>query len=180
MKLLWLDDCRNPAYHTEFDGEIIWVKSFDEFNKYLEENGLPDKISFDYSLNDMNYDGISCVKSVICYCEINDLPFPRFSIHSEHPNVYKLRGYINNSIELYELGNATEEDRKPDTEDQMKVNKQIEINLINHYDGFTTYENPFKNVTSKTKGVTIVKGSKIGRNEPCSCGSGKKSKKCCK
>lgn len=26
---------------------------------------------------------------------------------------------------------------------------------------------------------TIVKGPKIGRNDPCSCGSGKKYKKCC-
>jgi uncharacterized protein YecA (UPF0149 family) len=26
---------------------------------------------------------------------------------------------------------------------------------------------------------TIVKGDKIGRNDPCPCGSGKKYKKCC-
>ena len=26
---------------------------------------------------------------------------------------------------------------------------------------------------------TIVKGSKVGRNDPCPCGSGKKYKKCC-
>jgi preprotein translocase subunit SecA len=30
---------------------------------------------------------------------------------------------------------------------------------------------------NKTK--TVVKGKKIGRNEPCPCGSGKKYKKCC-
>ncbi len=29
------------------------------------------------------------------------------------------------------------------------------------------------------KPVTIVKGIKVGPNEPCSCGSGKKYKKCC-
>lgn len=29
------------------------------------------------------------------------------------------------------------------------------------------------------KSGTIVKGKKIGRNEPCPCGSGKKYKKCC-
>lgn len=27
--------------------------------------------------------------------------------------------------------------------------------------------------------ATVVKGKKIGRNDPCSCGSGKKYKKCC-
>ncbi len=29
------------------------------------------------------------------------------------------------------------------------------------------------------KSTTIVKGKKIGRNEPCPCGSGKKYKQCC-
>ncbi|WDV45607.1 SEC-C metal-binding domain-containing protein [Clostridiaceae bacterium M8S5] len=29
------------------------------------------------------------------------------------------------------------------------------------------------------KTQTVVKGKKIGRNEPCPCGSGKKYKKCC-
>lgn len=29
------------------------------------------------------------------------------------------------------------------------------------------------------KANTIVKGKKIGRNDPCPCGSGKKYKKCC-
>ena len=29
------------------------------------------------------------------------------------------------------------------------------------------------------RSMTIVKGEKIGRNDPCPCGSGKKYKKCC-
>lgn len=32
--------------------------------------------------------------------------------------------------------------------------------------------------TQKASG-TIVKGAKVGRNDPCPCGSGKKYKKCC-
>lgn len=32
--------------------------------------------------------------------------------------------------------------------------------------------------TAKTRN-TVVKGKKIGRNDPCPCGSGKKYKKCC-
>ncbi|MCK4260989.1 MAG: SEC-C domain-containing protein [Halanaerobiales bacterium] len=31
----------------------------------------------------------------------------------------------------------------------------------------------------EVKKEPIVKGEKIGRNEPCPCGSGKKYKKCC-
>ena len=32
---------------------------------------------------------------------------------------------------------------------------------------------------AQKKSMTIVKGKKIGRNEPCPCGSGKKYKHCC-
>ena len=32
---------------------------------------------------------------------------------------------------------------------------------------------------SKPKGKTVVKGAQVGRNDPCTCGSGKKFKKCC-
>ena len=33
--------------------------------------------------------------------------------------------------------------------------------------------------TEQKKSRTVVKGEKIGRNDPCPCGSGKKYKKCC-
>ena len=32
---------------------------------------------------------------------------------------------------------------------------------------------------AESKGYTVVKRRKIGRNDPCPCGSGKKFKKCC-
>ena len=31
----------------------------------------------------------------------------------------------------------------------------------------------------ESKQQTVVKGEKVGRNDPCPCGSGKKYKKCC-
>ena len=34
-------------------------------------------------------------------------------------------------------------------------------------------------VKAYKKSKTVVKGEKIGRNDPCPCGSGKKYKKCC-
>ena len=38
-----------------------------------------------------------------------------------------------------------------------------------------------ENVGGDTKGKTVVKAKsqKVGRNDPCPCGSGKKYKKCC-
>ncbi len=42
---------------------------------------------------------------------------------------------------------------------------------------YTTTGNSGEN--RKRKGTTIVKAQKVGRNEPCPCGSGKKYKNCC-
>ena len=39
--------------------------------------------------------------------------------------------------------------------------------------------NDDRNRTEQGKGVTVVKSKKVGPNEPCPCGSGKKYKKCC-
>ena len=36
-----------------------------------------------------------------------------------------------------------------------------------------------ESVKAFKKSKTVVKGEKIGRNDPCPCGSGKKYKKCC-
>jgi uncharacterized protein len=36
-----------------------------------------------------------------------------------------------------------------------------------------------KRAAARPKGAPVVKGTKVGRNDPCKCGSGKKSKKCC-
>ena len=122
--LLWLDDSRDPHYYApSFEGSIVWVKSYQEFASWIHTNGLPSKISFDYGLGDVEYDGISCVKSVIRYCVDNTKLFPRFAIHSEHPQVYKLREYLVRSIKRYNLGENIEEDRKPDTEDQKIANE---------------------------------------------------------
>ena len=51
--------------------------------------------------------------------------------------------------------------------------------------GLPQWENIFDEATRKElyleqkKSGTIVKGPKIGRNDPCPCGSGKKYKQCC-
>ena len=41
-------------------------------------------------------------------------------------------------------------------------------------------EEPKENIKTKQSMIEQIKsGKKIGRNEPCSCGSGKKFKHCC-
>lgn len=47
------------------------------------------------------------------------------------------------------------------------------------WDNIFTKERQKELYLEQKKSGTIVKGEKIGRNDPCPCGSGKKYKKCC-
>jgi preprotein translocase subunit SecA len=47
------------------------------------------------------------------------------------------------------------------------------------WDNLLTAERRKELYREQKKSGTIVKGKKIGRNDPCPCGSGKKYKKCC-
>lgn len=109
-KLLFLDDYRDP-FDTKIDWmvfspigrnvEIIWVKSYDEFIRWIEENGLPNGICFDHDLSDFqafyaNYPelmkdipfpeyektGMDCVKWLVEYCMDNNLKLPLYNIQS--------------------------------------------------------------------------------------------------
>lgn len=47
------------------------------------------------------------------------------------------------------------------------------------WDKILTEEKRAEITKAYKKSKTVVKGQKIGRNDPCPCGSGKKYKKCC-
>ena len=47
------------------------------------------------------------------------------------------------------------------------------------WDAIFTKEEQKELYMEQKKSGTIVKGPKVGRNDPCPCGSGKKYKKCC-
>ena len=104
---LFLDDHRSvkeahsylplPEYATE---EWVVVRNYDEFVKYIEENGIPEMVSFDHDLADVHYDvqdhidedyydlctektGYHCAKWMIYHCIDNELDIPnRIIIHS--------------------------------------------------------------------------------------------------
>ena len=98
--VLWLDDLRDPnsifendnAYKYPFkwidayspingDYDVVWVKTYDEFVKYITENGLPDGVCFDNDLGEEK-EGYDCVKWLVNYCQDNNLELPPYSIHS--------------------------------------------------------------------------------------------------
>lgn len=110
MYNLFLDDIRVPEDVFNYTGnpvflkeEWVIVRSYYEFVKYIEENGLPKIVTFDHDLADVHYDvqdhvdedyydlmaaqdektGFHCAKWMINYCMDNELKLPeRILIHS--------------------------------------------------------------------------------------------------
>ena len=120
--VLWLDDLRDPnslfkndniinKYPFKWidvyspingDFDVVWVKTYDEFVKYITENGLPDGICFDNDLGEEK-EGYDCVKWLVNYCQDNNLKLPPYLIHSYNvvakANMFSL---INNFIKAQE------------------------------------------------------------------------------
>jgi hypothetical protein len=127
--LLWLDDIRNPfvgdwlmSYAPRFaygDGEVIWVKNFDEFVNHIKFKGIPDMISFDHDLGEdvaiskvkmgtskrqarkekkETKSGYDCAKWLVDYCLDKEIPIPVFGVHSANPvGAENIRGLLNNA-----------------------------------------------------------------------------------
>lgn len=114
--LLWLDDIRNPYggrwifdFAPEFvsdDINIRWVRSYDEFTAWINENGLPNKIAFDHDLGEdvakekvgagmskrqariqkrETRSGYDCAKWLVEYCMDYDVDLPKWVIQSANP-----------------------------------------------------------------------------------------------
>jgi hypothetical protein len=94
--LLWLDDCRDPNYDDWLIFSpinrpfyVVWVKSYNEFVKWINDNGLPTGICFDHDLGDIKEihekTGLDCVKFLIDYCIDNDLKLPKWNCQSANP-----------------------------------------------------------------------------------------------
>lgn len=113
---LFLDDIRHPYDAFPYTQETMFlqqkwqlVRNFDEFKKYIEENGVPYFISFDHDLADSHYTpqhlldncqkskewqdaqiykektGYECAKWLVNYCMDNNLELPLYFCHSQNP-----------------------------------------------------------------------------------------------
>ena len=120
MRKLFLDDFRNPkdAFtlvipHQKIFWEPDWhvVRNYDEFVKWIEENDLPDFISFDHDLADEHYEdltqdpnwnqvghqqelgyqeyrektGLDCAKWLVDWCVDRGIDLPDYAVHSANP-----------------------------------------------------------------------------------------------
>ena len=104
-KLLWIDDFRNPVKYVIGDYDIVWVKNYDDFCKYINENGLPDIICFDHDLGEEK-SGYDCAKFVVNYCQKQNLDIPDYDIQS-YNNVGKdnIRSLLNNWHKVFKESN---------------------------------------------------------------------------
>jgi len=66
-RLLWLDDIRDPMVGDwlvfsplERPFEVHWVKTYDEFKKWIMEHDMPDGVCFDHDLSDFQAWKASC------------------------------------------------------------------------------------------------------------------------
>ena len=80
LKKLYLDDVRNP----KTEGWEI-VRNYETFVNWIEENGLPEEISFDHDLGENQKTGYDCAKWLCGYCWTNGLPIPTWNVHSANP-----------------------------------------------------------------------------------------------
>jgi len=80
LKKLYLDDIRNP----KSDGWVV-VRNYEEFVQYIDQNGLPDEISFDHDLGEDVKTGYDCAKWLCEYCWMNGIPIPPYNVHSANP-----------------------------------------------------------------------------------------------
>lgn len=87
MTFLFLDDIREPSkfQHLIFEeGYIVWVKNYNEFVNHINQNGLPNAISFDNDLGE-ELEGYDCAKFLVNFCMDNNLKLPKFKVHSANP-----------------------------------------------------------------------------------------------
>lgn len=93
MKILWLDDVRDPfleSYQIRYPSleeadDITWIKSYWEFTDYIEKFGMPDMIYFDHDLgNDKT--GYDCMKWLVEYIMDNKTEsLPEVRSQSDNP-----------------------------------------------------------------------------------------------
>ena len=81
------------------DCKVVWVKDYDEFVSWIEENGLPDGINFDHDIAHHEKTGMDCAKWLVEYCMDNNKKLPKFKSHSANPVG---RDNIENLLKNYE------------------------------------------------------------------------------
>jgi len=110
--LVWLDDTLNPqdprmdwlAYSpVGREVNVVWIKSYAEFKLWLELNGKPDGICFDYNLGIGAPTGYECAKYLVDFCRRNKLKLPSWSSQCTNPGEkVKINRLLKSAVTVYE------------------------------------------------------------------------------
>lgn len=106
-----------------------------EFINYINENGLPEFISFDHDLGAGLPKGLDCARWLISYCEKNNLKIPQFFVHSANPNGQREINGILNKQPMFEnrVITITENDIKEMVKSVLNhLNEDVYIDNINN------------------------------------------------
>lgn len=104
-------------------------------------------------------------------------------------NVFTMTGFLDGINDSLKVANPIET-MDEDTEVSLAFDKELLYNNmvdakadwlyeLPQWDKIFDKEKKHELYLEQKKSGTIVKGPKIGRNDPCPCGSGKKYKQCC-
>ena len=162
-----LEDWRAIAYNRNEDANVL-QKFWDEY--FLIEKGIYEKL-----LTNPDEEDRGTVKELADKYEIEPLTMVGF-----------LDG-INDSLVT---PNPIEETLAEDTEVSLAFDKEkLYKNMVDakadwlyelpQWDAIYSEEKRKELYLEQKKSGTVVKPKKIGRNDPCPCGSGKKYKHCC-
>ena len=97
---IFLDDCRNPL-----GTDWTIVRNSNEFKALLDKicNEMKDwidTVSFDYELNELNWNGLGCFKVLYKRCIKYGFPMPKIIVHSGYPGVEKYFKSVADSFEM--------------------------------------------------------------------------------
>ena len=65
--------------------DVVWVKDYFQFRKWVSKNGLPDGICFDHDLGEDTPTGYDCAKWLVNYCLDHQASLPVWSSQSANP-----------------------------------------------------------------------------------------------
>ncbi|MBS7526116.1 SEC-C domain-containing protein [Fusibacter paucivorans] len=157
---------------------------FKDWTALLEGNGASDEFWNQYLAQEKDiYEAILTEKTT----QLNDTVAAFGEKHDLSPTlaVGFLDGINTSLTEALDLDSFTEETAFDATIDfeklyfNMHKAKAEWLYSISAWDDILTKERQAEIKKDYNRSVTVVIENKIGRNDPCPCGSGKKFKKCC-
>lgn len=165
LTVLWLDDKRSPEKYLatkkdsnafirnsdfyqrlskKYNPQFVWVHNLEEFSNYIETNGLPDLVSFDFDLGAGIPKGSECAKWLKQYCVKNNIPLPKYYVHSANNNAQK---FIPDELEH-----------------QTQLNELVYINGIKGKKANLTYNTNKRNKDNKVLSTDTLSTQKMDQN----------------